>query len=103
KELRAVGRHLQQLKRDGYDTITALCEFYNVYSDVLTHAAEEEFKTIQRMAYQFTEKKEEGNIKGKVVNAASMVILSQVVGAGLSASIVSPGVDMSSNMGSVAE
>lgn len=102
KELRAVGRHLQQLMREGYDTIEAICEHYNVYSDVLAHADEKEFKTIHNMASNFT-KKEDPAIKDVAVKQATMLVVTRLVGVGSALSMTGAGVTMSSNLGSVEE
>lgn len=102
QEFRAVGRHLQQLARDGYDTVEAICEHYNIYSDVLRHAGKNEFKTIQNIATDFASQKDD-SLANVAMKQATMVVLTRLVGIGNTVSLSVPGVDMTSNLGSVAE
>ncbi len=102
QEFKAVGRHLQQLARDGYDTVEAICEHYNIYSDVLRHAGKNEFKTIQNMATDFANAKEKSLAK-VAMKQATMLVVTRLVGVGNTVSLSAPGVDMTSNLGSTEE
>lgn len=102
QEFRAVGRHLQQLLREGYDTVEAICEHYNVYSDVLRHAGKNEFKTIQNMATDFANDKDKP-LTNVAMKQATMVVLTRLVGVDNALSLSTPGVDMTSNLSSTAD
>ena len=102
QEFKAAGRHLQQLARDGYDTVEAICEHYNIYSDVLRHAGKNEFKTIQNMATDFANAKEKSLAK-VAMKQATMLVVTRLVGVGNTVSLSAPGVDMTSNLGSTEE
>lgn len=103
QELKATGRYLNKLKRDGYDTVQAICEYFNVYSEVLTFADEEEFKEIHRMVLLTTDKRKDDDTNDKVINNASMLIASRTIGASTVMGVKSAVLDLSSNVGSVAE
>jgi len=53
RELQAVAKYLAQLKKHNYNTIAAICQQYNVYSDVLQIATPEEFETIYEMTKEY--------------------------------------------------
>ena len=104
--LKQIGRSLNKLKREGYDTITAICQYFNVYSDVLSHADAEEFANIQRITQKSQDNRKETDINDKVVNTAAILITSRFMGptAALGAmGQMATQASLSSNMGSVAE
>lgn len=103
QELKKTGRYLNQLKRDGYDTIEAICEHFNVYSEVLSFADETEVKEIHRMLSQTTDKRKDNDFNNQVVNGASMLIASRTIGASVVMGTMGASVSMSSNLGSFAE
>ena len=102
QEFRTVGRQLQQLAREGYNTLEAICKEYNIYSDVLRYADENEFKAIRNIAEDFASGKRNPGM-GKALTTATMLAISPLVGVGAVISLSSNNVDISSNMGSVAE
>lgn len=102
-EFKTIGDRLFKMKKEGYDTVEAICEHFNVYSEVLTYADEEEFKEIHRMAYQVTDKRKDDDTGDRIVKAASTIIVSRVLGASAAIGMMTPSVDLSSNMGSVTE
>src|SRR5688572_15209575 len=61
--LKQVGRSLNKLKREGYDTIEALCQHFNVYSDVLSHADANEMKEIQRIMNTSSDNRKERDLQ----------------------------------------
>lgn len=101
--LKQVGRTLNKLKREGYDTIVALCQHFNVYSDVLSHADAAEITKIQRMTQISSDNRKEGNLDDAVMNAAAVLITARLLGPTAAMSAMTPKVDISSNMGSVTE
>jgi hypothetical protein len=101
--LKQVGRGLNKLKREGYDTIEALCQQFNVYSDVLSHADANEMKEIQRIMSVSTDKRKEHDLQDDVINTASILITARIMGPTAVMGAMTPAIDMSSNMGSVAE
>jgi hypothetical protein len=101
--LKQVGRNLNKLKREGYDTITAICQNFNVYSDVLTHADTEEFANIQRITLSSQDGRKDRNLDDEVVNAAAILITARLMGPTAVLGSMSTQINLSSNMGSVAE
>jgi hypothetical protein len=73
--LKQVGRSLNKLKREGYDTIEALCQHFNVYSEILSYADIAEIRRIQDMA------KDKTKIQDSVDKAAAVLLAGKVVGA----------------------
>lgn len=53
QDLRAVAKYLAQLKQHNYNTIAAICQQYNVYSDVLLNTTQEEFETICELLKEY--------------------------------------------------
>lgn len=103
QELKTTGRYLNKLKQDGYDTVQAICEHFNVYSEVLTFADEEEFKEIHRMVHLTSDKREVDDVNNKMVNNASMMIGARIIGASTAMGISAKILDLSSNVGSVTD
>jgi hypothetical protein len=101
--LKQVGRSLNKLKREGYDTIIAICESFNVYSDVLTYADAEEFANIQRITRTSQDNRKERNIDDEVVKAASILITARLMGPTAVMGAMNSQIKLSSNIGSVAE
>lgn len=80
--LKKVGRRLITLKKDGYDTITALCEHFDVYSEILSYADDEEYSRLQKMVQRTSDNSNGEDINDRMVNMASMAIASRVMGVG---------------------
>ncbi|MEO1286372.1 MAG: hypothetical protein AAFV93_01285 [Chloroflexota bacterium] len=103
KSLKAVGRDLLKLRNDGFDTITAICEHFNVYSEVLSYADENDFKEINRMVASKTDNRKDDDFNDKVVNTASVMIASRVLGASASLGAMVKPMGASSNLESTQE
>ncbi|MGB7339841.1 MAG: hypothetical protein WBC91_13180 [Phototrophicaceae bacterium] len=80
--LKTVGRRLMSLKKEGYDTITALCEHFDVYNEILSYADDTEFSRIQKMVQQTADKRKNDDFNNRMVNMASMAIASRAMGVG---------------------
>jgi len=100
KRLKEVGRRLNALKRDGYDTVDAICEHYNVYREVLAQADEDEVKRLQNMA-SFSNDTAKSSLGNKVTMSASRLVAVQAFGVG--AALGGTQVSMTSNMGSITD
>ncbi len=103
QDLKATGRYLNKLRQDGYSTVQAICEHFNVYSEVLTFADEEEFKEIHRMVLLTTDKRKDEDVNNKAINTASMLIASRMMGASTVMGVKASILDLGSNIGSVTE
>lgn len=98
--LKEVGRRLNKLKREGYDTVRAICEHYNVYREVLAQAEEGELKKLQNIA-TFSNEERKDTVGNKIVLTTSQLIAVQALGIG--AALGGTAVSISSNMGSLTE
>jgi hypothetical protein len=104
--LKHVGRNLNKLKREGYDTTTAICQYFNVYSDVLSHADANEFAKIQRITLQSQDNRKNLDVKDTIVTTAAIAITARFMGPSAALGAIgqmATQASLSSNMGSVAE
>lgn len=72
--LKQVGRNLNKLKREGYDTIEALCQHFNVYSEILSYADIAELRRIQDMS------KDKNKVNHAAEKAAALILAGNAFG-----------------------
>lgn len=102
-----VGKRLNTLKQNGFDTIPAICEHFQVYKEVFYHATSEQLKQVEEITADAQRgqrnSKNEENFNDQAVMAASVMLTSRVFGATAALSAVSPSVDLTSSLSSSVE
>ena len=78
-EFEQVATYLQRLKDNNYNTIAAICQQFNVYSDILRSAKPEKFEIVCRMLRQHQQQSKDASIHNRRL-FMSLNIVSRVLG-----------------------
>jgi hypothetical protein len=98
--MQTVGGHLAKLKRDGYDTVDAICDHFSVYKEVLSVISKDKDK-VQDIMRKTAHHKKDNDFNDKMWEAASGMLQAGVVASGLGGpmSPTTANVNMTSNLG----
>ncbi|MDQ7027671.1 MAG: HEAT repeat domain-containing protein [Anaerolineae bacterium] len=103
--MQTVGGQLAKAKREGYDTIEAICEHFHINKELQMLASEDEEAKIREIQKNTSRNKKDDNFNDQLWSAASEMLQ----GGAMAAGIGTPGmnnvvnVDMTSNLGNTTD